>query len=372
MNLINEIKGLLERIDENRRRGPDRTADIANIIAGERVSSLPVSVMPLRTRAIPGTVFTMAEQFDDPLKSLYSQLEDMLSSVLLHTGAPLCVRPNYGTILLPAMLGMPYRVLDDNYPWLTGHLDKKQFARASQTDFLTSDMMCKTLECIDTFRSVLPDWVHVYLPDTQGPFDIAHLIHGNDIFYALMDEPDFVHELMAFSTTLYIQATQRLKQALAEPMDSCYHGHAMAQGIWMRNGGARVSEDTPTLLSPAHIDEFVLPYDQQALAAFGGGFIHFCGKNEYLLDAFLQMEQVRVINLGNPEMYDADRVMALALGTSTTYFGPWPRLADETPHQYCARMRMLSDGASRGLLLLLHKNMFQDMDLRELLNMLEA
>ncbi len=46
----------------------------------------------------------------------------------------------------------------------------------------------------------------------------------------------------------------------------------------MRNGGIRISEDSATLISPKQIDEFVIPYDQKALEAFGGGFIHFCGK----------------------------------------------------------------------------------------------
>lgn len=79
----------------------------------------------------------------------------------------------------------------------------------------------------------------MYLPDTLGPFEIAHSVYGDNLFYEIYDDP-----------------------------------------------------------------KFVIPYDKRTLKAFGGGFVHYCGKHEYLLEAYLQLDELRAINLGNPEMYE--------------------------------------------------------------------
>ena len=180
--------------------------------------------------------------------------------------------------------------------------------------------MDRAIEYLHYFQQSLPSWIHVYLPDTQGPFDIAHAVLGQEIFLAIYDDPDLVHHLLQLCTELYIEVTKKLKKAIHEPMNRCYHGHALVRGIYMNNGGTRVSEDSATLLSPEHIDEFVIPYDQQALEAFDGGFIHYCGKHDYLLEAYLKMKEVRAINLGDPQSYDFGETMDQFIKYEKIYF----------------------------------------------------
>ncbi len=359
---------LLYDIDRKKRLNPDGSDMIADVLEGKRVYPLPLIFWNARNASISGKTFNMREQFYDKNKMLYAQLEEIYDCADNAFEASLCVRPNFGTIFVPAMLGLEYKVFEDKFPWLERHLSKEEIKKIDLPDLDKAEMMNRAVEYIEFFKEVLPDWIHIYQPDTQGPFDIAHLIYGDNIFYDIYDDPDFVHSLMELSTELYIQVSLKLKKVIGEPNDSCYHGHALARGIYMRNGGVRVSEDTPTLLSPRHIEEFVVPYVKKALDAFGGGFIHFCGRNEHLLDAFLRMDGVRAVNLGNPEMYDFETTMEKFIHYKKCYFGIWPKKQGENMEQYINRMKKYSNAGSQYILLHFDERMFPEyspMQIRE-------
>ncbi|MBE3036245.1 MAG: hypothetical protein IMZ70_04070 [Candidatus Atribacteria bacterium] len=171
---------------------------------------------------------------------------------------------------------------------------------------------------------------------------------------------------------MYIQVTEKLKEVLGEEKTICYHGHALSRGIYMRNGGTRISEDSATLISPQHIDEFVIPYDQKALEAFGGGFIHFCGKNDYLLESYLKLDKVRAVNLGNPEMYDFNTTMQKFIEYKKCYFGLWPKKDKETLEKYIRRMREVTDSGTRGLILHFDEAMFPEYSCQDILQKWKA
>jgi hypothetical protein len=86
-------------------------------------------------------------------------------------------------------------------------------------------------------------------------------------------------------------------------------------------GGVKTSEDTCILLSEEHIDEYCVPYVRRLLAAFGGGFIHFCGDNPYLYKAALEMPECSGLNFGNPERFDGTEVIADCRRTGKVYYG---------------------------------------------------
>jgi len=135
----------------------------------------------------------------------------------------------------------------------------------------------------------------------------------------------------------------------------------------MRNGGTRISEDSATLISPKHIDEFVIPYDKKALNAFGGGFVHFCGENDYLLESFLKLDEVRAINLGNPEMYDFDITMQKFVDYRKCYFGLWPKEESETLEEYIFRIKRATDGGRGSLTLHFDEAMFPEYSCQDIL-----
>jgi len=353
-----QIRQILDKIECSKNINQDGEKKISQVLEGSKVDILPLIFWKPRNQTVPGWTYNMNEQFYDKEKMLYAHLEEILDCAEDIHDAVVCLRPNFGTIFIPAMLGLSFQVPRDTFAWLTSHLSKEEIKKISFPDLDKNNLMQMAIEYLQYFQQSVPPWIHIYLPDTQGPFDIAHAIFGQEIFLAIYDDPDLVHHLMHISTELYIEVSKRLKKIINEPMDCCYHGHALARGIYMGNGGTRISEDSATLLSPQHIDEYVIPYDYQALEAFGGGFVHYCGKHDYLLEAYMKMKGVRAINLGNPESYDFEETMEKFLRYGKVYFGLWPKENQEDLEGYIWRLKDKTEGGKRGLLLHFDERMF--------------
>ena len=353
-----EIKKLLKIVEEKKRINPQGKNRIADVLENKEVDFLPLIFWRPQNISVPGKTFDMEEQFFDKEKMLYGHLEEIADCAQNAFDAPLCLRPNFGTIFIPVMFGLEYKVPKDTFAWLTSHLSKDEIKKFEFPNLDEIDILKKAIEYIQFFQRELPEWIHVYLPDTLGPFEIAHAVYGDNIFYDLYDNPEFIHHLLKLCTSMYIQVTKKLKEVIREERTICYHGHALSRGIYMRNGGTRISEDSATLVSPKHIDEFVIPYDRRALETFGGGFVHYCGKHDYLLESFLKLDEVRAVHLGNPEMYELDSTMQKFIDYKKCYFGLWPKMGKDNLDEYINRMKGATDGGKRGLLLHFDEAMF--------------
>ena len=355
-----EFNCLLDRIEKKRVFISNGKEKIADVLEGIPVDALPLIFVTERNHLAQEEMpYDREEQFYSKEKMLWAQLVNIEACAGREFNSPLCLRPDFGTIFIPSLLGLEYKVFKDTYPCLTNHLTKDEIRSFQMPELRKSEMMQRAIEYIQYFKQNIPDWIHVYLPDTQGPFDIAHLIFGNNIFYEIHDDPEFVHTLMRISTDLYKDTTIILKEVIGESLNSCYHGNAKFRGIFMRIGGIRIAADSATLISPQHINEFVIPYDREVLQYFGGGFVHFCGKNEHLLDAYICINEVRAVNLGQPEMYDSTSIMSKFLRSGKVYFGRWPKNSNENYEQYIYRMIKASDGGKKGLLLQFDEDMLK-------------
>jgi len=362
-----EIERLIKIIDQKKRIDPKGKERIARVLENKKVDVLPLIFWKPQNVSVPGKTYDMEEQFYDKEKMLYAHLEEIEKCAGNTFDALLCLRPNFGTVFIPSMFGLKYKIPKNTFGWVTSHLTKGEIKKFKILDLGEVDMMKRAIEYLQFFKKELPEWIHIYLPDTLGPFEIAHSIYGDGIFYEIYDDPDFVHYLLNLCTEMHIQVTETLKKVIGEEKGSCYHGHALVRGIYMKNGGTRISEDSATLLSPKHIDEFVIPYDRRALIAFRGGFVHFCGKNDYLLESFLRLEEVRAINLGNPEMYDFDITMRKFINYRKCYFGLWPKEESETLKEYINRIKQAADGGRKGLILHFEEDMFSEYSCQDIL-----
>ena len=361
------IEKLIKIIERKKRIDPQGEKRLARVLENKKVNALPLIFWRPQNISVPGKTYDMKEQFYDKEKMLYGHLEEVADCAQNTFDAPLCLRPNFGTVFIPSMFGLKYKVPKDTFAWITFHLSKDEIRKFNFPDLDKIDLMKRAIEYIQFFKEKLPEWIHVYLPDTLGPFEIAHSVYGDNLFYDIYDDPSFIHYLLELCTDVYIQVTERLKKIIGEERESCYHGHALSRGIYLRNGGTRISEDSATLISPKHIDEFVIPYDKKALNAFGGGFVHFCGKNDYLLESFLKLDEVRAINLGNPEMYDFDITMQKFVDYKKCYFGLWPKEENETLEEYIFRIKQATDGGKRGLILHFDEAIFPEYSCQDIL-----
>jgi uroporphyrinogen-III decarboxylase len=295
--------------------------------------------------------WTLKEQFYDKEKMLLEQLKGLVGIAKTHSDAQLSIRVNMGVGIIPSVFGLqPVFPQDDQMPWFVGNLSKEEILRLGMpSDIRERGLMPFVIEYLQYFKSVLPEGIHIYCFDTQGPFDIAHLIRGHQIYFDLYDDPEFAHYLLDISTQLYIEATKIFKEIVGEPLDSGYHGT-----LYMSGGGVRLCDDSSVNLSPSLFREFSLPYIKRALAPFGGGWVHFCGDGNHLLDMYLELEEVKGLNFGNPEKYDYERTIEKITSKGKFYVGYIPRKDGESLRDYFERI--LSPLKSRkGLILQMNR-----------------
>ncbi|MGQ9629707.1 MAG: uroporphyrinogen decarboxylase family protein [bacterium] len=336
---LEKVKELFRPDRRTLERGRER---MAKVTRGEEADVIPI----FKTESVDRDEFpryTLKEQFYDKEKMAYEHLWNLISVCRGGSDMQLMVRANFGVGTIPSIFGLKERfVQDDDMPWVDRHLSKKEIAKFEfPQDVSRVGFMPKVEEYCQYFKEVLGPDVHIQLSDTQGPFDIAHLLRGPELYIDIYDDPPFVHSLMELSTQAYIEVTKFFKRVSGEPMDRCYHS-----GMYIDSAGVRLCDDSATTVSPEVFEEFILPYNERALAPFGGGFVHFCGNGNHILKYYLESPLVKVINFGNPEMHDYSSAMESFERYGKVYFGGWPREEGETLEDYY--LRILGPKSRRG------------------------
>jgi len=179
----------------------------------------------------------------------------------------------------------------------------------------------------------------------QGPFDFAHIVYGDRIFYDIYDDPEFIHRLLEMSCAAIIRGMDECLQRIpgSDTEVAHYNGLVMPRCL----GGIKISEDTSTLLSKEMIQEFVTPYTNRILEYFHGGYIHFCGKNDHLLDEVMEhMPLAYGLNFGNPEKHDMEAVLQACAVNGKIFYGHIPRADEASLKDYFKKY--LSSASSNG------------------------
>ncbi|MFI4911520.1 MAG: hypothetical protein ACIAQZ_07620 [Sedimentisphaeraceae bacterium JB056] len=279
-------------------------------------------------------------RFNNPDKMLEAELSRAKAVIDWPTDGIPTVRPNLGTVFIPAIAGQSYSITDGQMPWPGEYFSIEQIEQISAIDVQASKMLKLATDFYDKFNELGSDEIVGYHADTQGVYDILHLLRGDELFYEMSDDNSRskTHELLKIITALYIEVSKAIKEALGEESGEMTHGHGTQQGMYFPNAGVRLSEDTPTLLSPAMIDEFVLPYMRESAEPFGGAFVHYCGKHEYLYEKILECDFVRAIDLGNPEMYDTKWLLEKCSATGTVFYGRLAAVDGESWSDYIKRL----------------------------------
>jgi len=236
-------------------------------------------------------------------------------------------------------------------PWPGKPLGRDAIRMIAEVDIHLAPLMQRAEAFYAVHRASGDGQVAAYLPDTQGVFDIAHMLYGQDIFYDLADDPAWIHDLMQASLDLYLRVSRHLKAMLGEPAGEMIHGHGTPQGVYFPGAGVRISEDTATLLSPAMIERYLLPYIERAIAPFGGGFVHYCGHHPFLHERLCRLPGVKAIDLGNSERYDCRWIMEWCAQTGTILYSRVAALEGEDWVTYIRRVAgLVRDTGARCIL----------------------
>jgi hypothetical protein len=250
------------------------------------------------------------------------------------------VRPNLGVIFVPTMASQGYTVKSDQMPWPGEPISRDAIRAARDIDVSSSELMSLARDFYRIHRERASDSIAPYHADTQGVFDIAHLLYGDHTFYDMADSKEraWIDELLDICHHLYVNATVQVKQMIGEDMGSMIHGHGTAQGLFFPNAGVRSAEDTPTLLSPRMIEEMILPVIDRVAEVFEGVFVHYCGKHEPFFELLCEMKSVPAIDLGNPEMYDSRWLLEQCTRTETVLYSCIVAEHDENWRPYINRI----------------------------------
>jgi len=287
----------------------------------------------------------------DSEKMLVNGVRDVLNAVNGGYGAVPSMRANMGCGIIASLFGKQQRLFDDKMPWLVDHVKKEDLENGRENPAGTIGRRTFSIDDSAEFAAALEHMqymtdflrgnnltgkVFVFPLDLQGAIDTAHLIYGDTIFYDFYDDPDFVHHLLDMSCeAIYFAMDECFKRTEKSGEYTAHYNHLI---IPAESGGIKTSEDTTTLLSREHIHEFAKPHLRRMLEHFKGGYVHYCGRNNHLLDMILAEPLVRGINFGNTDMHDMSAVLERCRDTRKVYTGQIGRNGGEPLFDYFTRV----------------------------------
>ncbi|MBN1673440.1 MAG: hypothetical protein JXR37_20510 [Kiritimatiellae bacterium] len=334
-----EVERLPELFEPDPARIRLACARQAAVWAGGKPDRYPILLhAPLTPaqKAIPAANYRDA--FYDEDRMLCAQVRGACGVSNAGSDAVPSIRSNLGTGVLLACVGLEQDVFEDKMPWLRQHMSQERVGSLTGDDIGIRGSFARGLAHMRRFRAVMGDALALYCMDTQGPFDLAHLLLGEALFMALYDDPPFVHRVMEFCVELTIRTTRWMKEIAGEADGRIHHSNH----LYAENMGVRICEDTTALISPECIAEFAMPYTQKVAQAFGGAWIHYCGRNDHLTEAALAIPEVRGINFGHVPGHVHDHPfeqdMQRCLDRGKVYVGNWPRYDGESGRAYLDRL----------------------------------
>jgi hypothetical protein len=300
---------LEERIDEEHIHGTER-------LHVDAMRFQPVPRLPVTLVFPPADIslFPYEEAFHDPEKMLFNELvrtvggTSTYTSVMVKDDFPPHVRSNHGVGIIASLFGAECRIFNNTMPWVEhlGHEEIKKVAAKGVPELYQA--LGKRV--VDTHRYYLEKLkaypkcsrcIRVTQPDLQGPFDIAELLVGGDIFLGVYDYPELLHELLSVITETYIAFRKSLEPLLT---DSAGDGFMYLHGC-IFGGKVLIKDDTGMAnLSGEMYREFSKIYNDRIIEAFGGGSMHYCGPPKDWTHGAVETPSLRGINFGNPEMHD--------------------------------------------------------------------
>jgi len=287
----------------------------------EQVERLPLIMSYPLNEDAPFHPFPHSETFHDPEKMLFNELVHTFNISMacrdrLSDDLPCTVRANFGTVLIASLFGTPIQQVAENPPWVV-HEDGRAIALASiasQDPYdVSGGWIPRATETYEIYNGILgayPDLrrvIRVVLPDLQGPFDNLELIAGSSVFAELYAEPDRVAQALETVAAAQIAAARYLTRVINDDTDGFSHQHAT-----VIKGHILLRNDSSILMSPEMYQRQIAIHDERVMGAMSGGGVHSCGNIGTHAEAFLDLDGIGCLDLGQPELNDIDRIYARA------------------------------------------------------------
>ncbi|MBN2559040.1 MAG: hypothetical protein JXB33_09835 [Clostridia bacterium] len=295
----------------------------------KRMRLKPADSMPMFVINTPMETYSWEERLSDPSKMFEDELRAINAHAQVGDDRVPAARVNFGTAQIAAAFGCDIYIPPNNLPCASSHVlhdirDVDKLGRPGRF----AGWYGRLYEFSQFYRENLPKGVEIQLPDTQGPFNNAHLIRGNDIIFDFYDNPDELGYFLDFITDYLIDLIKSLA-----PLTTNRDGWFFDWGsLWQ--GAGRISNCTVHLISPVMYREFILERDIRFLESIGGGRIHYCGTYPEVIGSFINMPPVTGFDYDD-SLHSLESVCALAPENVPVYC--WTNSTSRT-------MRNLLDG----------------------------
>jgi hypothetical protein len=183
----------------------------------------------------------------------------------LHQGNPAGIgfgAGGRGTGTFATLFGIPLNPELNNAPAFTLSMD--ELLKAPHPDVPNAGLMPEMRARIELIRHHVPAGVPIGLPDIQGPFNVAHMLAGEEVFYGALTDPDTYHRFMDRVTGVWIEAVQTLLGWIGKEYEN------------PSDRIPRLRECSVNLVSPEFYEEFILPYDLRVASVFPRLEVHPC------------------------------------------------------------------------------------------------
>ena len=267
---ISSIENAVEYFNEVMRHHVERDILSAHrdVMAGKL---RPYPVLRINHLIQPEDTFEPEDEFqlpfietsETPKGILMNEIVNMLTPLKLLNPVNACFGLGVGPGTLVACFDIPLNSQAQNSP--SYHLSLDQLLLKPLPDPKTSGLMPRMHEKIELIKNNVPDNFKINLPDLQGPFNLAHLILGTEVFMAPYADPAKFHAVMQKITDFWMMARRVLIDWIGPERISPWY--------WSDN---IVCECSVNMISPEMYREFVLPYDRQIAEAIGSIAIHPC------------------------------------------------------------------------------------------------
>ena len=194
---------------------------------------------------------------------------------------------------IPAMLGCKIRVLPDN---VMGEEQKLPWEEALKKRLdHENPWIKKYMEFAEALVERSAGRYPISHGAELGPTDLHALLRGhNESLMDLIDEPEKSAELLVNMGHIFAEFFKEAWKRI--PL---YHdGYFDAQyQVWAPGPIIRMQEDATAVFSPDLYRKLVQPVDREIAKQFACNFIHLHSTSMFILDAFLEIEELRCFEI---------------------------------------------------------------------------
>ncbi|RJQ55115.1 MAG: hypothetical protein C4530_16410 [Desulfobacteraceae bacterium] len=194
---------------------------------------------------------------------------------------------------MEAMLGCPVEISGDSIWGKERNAAWEDLADLSLTD--DNPWLRKYLEFLEALVKNAAGEYPVSQPILRGISDMAGALRGNNqALLDSMESPDRFKDLSARCTDALIKVTRKQYEIIRP-----FHGGYLVEqfGMWAPDVIVRLQEDVSAVYSPKTYCGLIQEFDRQVAAAFPCCLIHLHNSSLFLIDYFLDIEEIDVFQI---------------------------------------------------------------------------